>query len=218
MAGIEFIKSEVDLVAKNSYCKNAISAAEPLLDPVRSRWKEYIAPGALGPRSAINASVDAVSKGLEPLFQPDELRDRVFEPWIKKVLGEFGAGESGPSVYSALGNLHTRLVQVADPSGGSPAASSDIEAAAVINSCAISAMAKFRFRATQMSDTFAFDDRQYFDGIQNMLRYYQIWQARGAHMIQEALMFRTQQAALSAWAANQAVRFFFFVSVRLFCP
>ena len=57
--------------------------------------------------------------------------------------------------------------------------------------------------------TFSFDDRQYFSAIQNLLRYYQLWQARGSQMIQEALIFRAQQAALSAWAANQAVSFFF---------
>jgi len=192
------IQKEIDAEIKVSDCKNAIRGAATDLKPVMNRWTEYAdrkKPNNV--RGAINDTLWAVSKGLEPPLQPDELRDRVIEPWIKRVLDD-----ASLSVELALDNLHTTLVAASTDS-------SLISAATLIPSCAISVMAKFRLKATQGSSTFAFDDRQYFKDIQNLLHYYQLWQARGAHMIQEALMFRAQQAALSAWAANQAVRFFF---------
>ena len=192
-AEIGNFSSLVTAEVRDADCNGAYRFAETYVNVVRGRWKTYTDPVA-GPRKAAEEAATAIMQGL----RPDTEMANVFDDFAKNVLAEPGGGSNDVSVFQALDSLHAILVPNIDFNGRPDAL--------VIYACARSAMADFRRRAATSKDFYAFDDRQYFTPIQNLLFYYQIWQARGSHMIQEALMFRAQQAALSAWAANQAVR------------
>lgn len=182
------VKELRSIVLENN-CAAALRDSKLFTDALSDRWADYIEQSNFGPRNVTLQAMLAISKGLAPAKQPAD----AFDPWVKKVLAEPGAGPDVKNLRNVLKNLHDRLVN----SGGAGPAS-----VSVINGCAVYYMASFRDRTS----TFSFDDRQYFTGIQNLLRYFQIWQARGLQMLQEALLFRAQQAAMKAWAANQAVR------------
>lgn len=73
---------------------------------LQNRWEEYVKPTLSGPRFAVEAAMASIQAGVMPNPQPAD----VYEPWVKKVLAEPGAGAEGVSVEAVLNNLHSLLV------------------------------------------------------------------------------------------------------------
>ena len=172
-------------------CVTQDTAAKGKIDILANRWRDYTMDGLLHPRNATAEALIMIQKGKQPRKQPAD----VFGPWADTVLEGINGDEK---VYDALSNLHKRLV--GDSEKDRP------EDGGIIQKCAVAFTSKWR---QDISDDpkllYSFDDRQYFKEIQNLVRYYQLWAARGMHMLQEAYLFRAQRAALNAWVANQAV-------------
>lgn len=182
-------------------CSEAIRGTDALIDVVRNRWREYTESTLFGPRFALEAALEDQASGRRAAVDPSS----IFSPWVARVLGDPGAGAGGgaggeQSLYNALMNLHDRLARPDIPAS---------QKIGVIDVCGAAAEAAFRHKFQvsngSASRVFSFDDRQLFLPLHDVLAYYQVWQARGSQMLQEALTFRAQESAVSAWAANQPV-------------
>lgn len=163
LAHIDLKLDELGAAIANLDCDAAIRASDPLIDVLRARWKEYNEQTRLGPRYATEVALREVAAGKSVSLPPSE----AFDSWAKKVLAEEGGGAEGRSVISVLDDLHDRLVR--------PELNGK---ASTINACGVAALKSFRLAASATSGTFSFDDRQYFNSINNLLQYYQIWQTR----------------------------------------
>lgn len=179
-------------------CSEAIRGTDALIDVVRNRWREYTEPTLFGPRFALEAALEDQASGRLAAVDPSS----IFSPWVARVLGDPGAGGGGgdQKLYNALMNLHDRLARPDIPAS---------QKVGVIDVCGAAAEAAFRHKFQvsngSASRVFSFDDRQIFLPLHDVIAYYQLWQARGSQMLQEALTFRAQESAVSAWAANQPV-------------
>ena len=173
-------------------CSQAILATDSHLDVIKNRWREYNETTIFGPRFAVEAALADRAAGRPVAVDPSS----VHAPWVNRVLAENG----DESLHNALMNLHDRLaredLQTSQQLGKIYACANAIEAAF---------KRKFQVNNGSASRVFSFDDRQLFLSLENLLSYFQIWQARGSQMLQDALTFKAQESTLSAWAANQRV-------------
>ena len=176
----KFVKNQNIAKACSAALTDADAAA---IELIQRRWDHYTLNNTDGPRFAAMNALKSIQSGSMPNPPPAD----IYDPWATEVLDELGV-----SVEAALSILQKRLLV--------GAANGAVDG--VIKTCAVWYLTKFQDNPDMM---FSFDDRQYFSPINNLVRYYTNWMARGLHMIQEAWLFRAQMRALSAWRANQAL-------------